>query len=44
VTPHGVDISETGVRPKVRALDDPLTKPDEGLAIARRALLALLAA
>ncbi|HEX2044699.1 MAG TPA: S41 family peptidase [Gaiellaceae bacterium] len=43
VTPGGVDISETGIRPKLRAIDDPLTKPDEGLALARRALLALLA-
>jgi carboxyl-terminal processing protease len=42
VTPRGVDISETGVRPKARALDDPLTKPDEGLAAARKTLLELL--
>jgi carboxyl-terminal processing protease len=44
VTPHGVDISETGVRPRIRALDDPLTRPDEGLAAARRVLLKLVTA
>jgi carboxyl-terminal processing protease len=44
VTPRGLDISETGIRPKVEALDDPLTKPDEGLRVARSTLLELLAA
>ena len=44
VTPLGVDISETGIGPEVEALDDPLTKPDEGLQVARKALLELLAA
>jgi carboxyl-terminal processing protease len=44
VTPHGVDISETGVRPRIKALDDPLTRPDEGLAVARRVLLRLVTA
>lgn len=44
VTPLGVDISKTGIRPKVEALDDPLTKPDEGLRVARGTLLELLAA
>ena len=44
VTPRGLDISETGIRPKVEALDDPLTKPDEGLRVAQATLLELLAA
>jgi carboxyl-terminal processing protease len=44
VTPSGLDISETGIRPKVEALDDPLTKPDEGLRVARTTLRELLAA
>jgi carboxyl-terminal processing protease len=42
VTPRGVDLSESGFRPKIRALDDPLTKPDEGLSVARRTLLRVL--
>jgi len=44
VTPLGLDLSETGIRPKVTALDDPLTKPDEGLRVARSTLLELLLA
>lgn len=44
VTPQGVDISERGIQPEVEALDDPLTKPDEAVRIARKALLELLAA
>jgi carboxyl-terminal processing protease len=44
VTPLGLDLSEMGIRPKVTALDDPLTKPDEGLRVARSTLLELLAA
>jgi carboxyl-terminal processing protease len=42
VTPRGVDLSKAGFRPKIRALDDPLTKPDEGLSVARKTLLKLL--
>ena len=42
-TPRGTDISGRGLRPKIRALDDPLTRPDEGLAGARRILLRLVA-
>jgi carboxyl-terminal processing protease len=42
-TPLGVDISERGLRPKIKALDDPLTRPDEGLAVARKVLLRLVA-
>jgi carboxyl-terminal processing protease len=30
-TPDGTNLAGTGVRPDVRALDDPQTKPDEGL-------------
>ena len=43
LTPNGVDISEHALRPKRKALDDPLTRPDEALAVARKALLELLA-
>lgn len=43
VTPRGVDLSKAGFRPRIRALDDPLTKPDEALAVARKTLLRLLA-
>jgi len=42
VTPNGVDISDSGLRPKVKALDDPLTRADEGIADARKALLGLV--
>jgi carboxyl-terminal processing protease len=43
LTPEGVDISEHAIRPKIGALDDPLTRPDEALAVARGALTKLLA-
>ncbi len=36
VTSRGLDISEQGLRPKVKAVDDPLTRSDEALAAARR--------
>jgi carboxyl-terminal processing protease len=42
MTPLGVDISEKGLSPKIKALDDPLTRPDEGFATARRVLLKLV--
>lgn len=42
-TPRGIDISDKGLRPKIRALDDPLTRPDEALAVARTVLLGLVA-
>lgn len=42
-TPRGTDISGRGLRPRIRVLDDPLTRPDEGLAGARRILLRLVA-
>jgi carboxyl-terminal processing protease len=42
LTPDGHDITGTGIRPPKVALDDPLTRRDEALAIARRALLELL--
>lgn len=39
LTPSGVDLSEGGVRPQVRASDRPLTRRDEALHAAARALL-----
>ena len=36
VTSRGLDISEQGLEPKVKAADDPLTRSDEALAAARR--------
>jgi carboxyl-terminal processing protease len=39
LTPKGVDINGEGIRPDVRALDDPLTRRDEALAAAKKALL-----
>jgi carboxyl-terminal processing protease len=44
LTPQGVDISEHAIRPKRKGLDDPLTRPDEGLAAARRALIQVISA
>ena len=41
-TSRGVDLAEAGVRPDLRAYDDPRTRPDEGLARAQRVLLKLL--
>lgn len=38
LTPSGVDLSQRGVVPDVRAPDDPATPVDEGLAAALRAL------
>lgn len=43
VTSQGLDISGVGLRPQVRALDDPLTRPDEALAAARRVAARLIA-
>jgi carboxyl-terminal processing protease len=42
LTPRGVDLAETGVRPDIRAFDNVRTKNDEALTRARRALLQLL--
>jgi carboxyl-terminal processing protease len=41
-TPRGHDLFGTGVRPRVRALDDPATVRDEALLAARRAILKLV--
>lgn len=38
-TPGGADLTSMGVRPDVKAADDPLTKPDEALRVAQRVLL-----
>ena len=38
-TPAGVDLTKRGVRPKLKARDDPRTRADEALAAAERALL-----
>jgi carboxyl-terminal processing protease len=43
LTPSGVSIRERGVKPAVKALDDPLTKPDEALVTASEVLLEELA-
>jgi carboxyl-terminal processing protease len=43
-TPNGRDLAERGVRPSVRAYDDPRTRADEALARAQRTLLSLLRA
>jgi carboxyl-terminal processing protease len=43
-TPNGRDLAERGVRPTVRAYDDPRTRPDEALARAQRILLNLVRA
>lgn len=42
LTPSGVDLSERGVRPQVRASDRPLTRRDEALHAAAQALLKTL--
>ena len=44
LTPAGADITGLGLEPSVIAADDPLTQRDEGLSIARRALVRLLRA
>ena len=43
-TPGGQDLAEKGVRPSVRANDDPRTRTDEALARAQHTLLSLLRA
>ena len=42
LTPAGADITDLGLRPSVVAVDDPVTRQDEALRIARRTLLELL--
>jgi len=42
LTPAGADITGVGLEPSVVAADDPLTQQDEGLRIARRALVEIL--
>ena len=42
-TPSGFDIEEGGVRPRVKARDNPKTRADEALAAAQSALLAAVA-
>jgi carboxyl-terminal processing protease len=44
LTPAGADITGLGLEPSVVAADDPLTQRDEGLSIARGALVELLRA
>jgi carboxyl-terminal processing protease len=39
LTPSGESIRERGIKPAVKALDDPLTKPDEALVTASKILL-----
>jgi carboxyl-terminal processing protease len=43
VTPAGADITGRGIEPGIVAVDDPLTRADEALRIARKALLESLA-
>jgi len=42
LTPAGADITGLGIEPSILAVDDPLTRPDEALRIARSALLKVL--
>lgn len=42
-TPSGADLTEVGIRPDVKAADDPVTKPDEAVRAAQRALLEQIA-
>jgi carboxyl-terminal processing protease len=42
LTPAGADITGLGLEPSVVAADDPTTRPDEALKIARRALVETL--
>jgi carboxyl-terminal processing protease len=44
LTPAGADITGLGLEPSVAAADDPLTRHDEGLQIARRTLVETLRA
>lgn len=39
LTPSGASIRETGIRPQVKAADDPLTRPDEAVVVAEEVLL-----
>jgi carboxyl-terminal processing protease len=39
LTPAGADITGLGLEPSVVAADDPTTRPDEALKIARRSLV-----
>ena len=39
VTPAGRNIGGTGIRPKVKAVDDPVTRPDEAVVAAEQVLL-----
>jgi carboxyl-terminal processing protease len=43
LTPSGFDLTGVGIRPHVRAVDDPLTRTDEALRAAQRALLQQIA-
>ena len=43
-TPNGRDLAERGVRPSVRAHDDPRTRADEALARAQQTLFSLIRA
>ena len=43
-TPDGRDLTGHGIRPSIRAADDPLTRADEGLRAAEIALLKQIAA
>jgi carboxyl-terminal processing protease len=43
-TPDGRDLTGRGVRPKIRVVDDPLTRVDEVLRVAQAALLEQIAA
>jgi carboxyl-terminal processing protease len=43
LTPSGESIRERGIKPAVKALDDPLTEPDEALVTASKVLLDALA-
>jgi carboxyl-terminal processing protease len=43
LTPSGASIRERGIKPSVKALDDPLTKRDEAIAVAGKVLVRQLA-
>ena len=43
LTPSGTSIRERGIKPDVKALDDPITKPDEAVVAGGRILLEQLA-
>jgi carboxyl-terminal processing protease len=44
LTPSGADLAGQGIRPSLRADDDPLTRRDETLRVAERVLMQQLAA